>query len=331
MSETYRDILEVTPTDGRGGFVSANDPDFNEGRYATVYGDSFIVLDISDDSLYMVGKDGSYNRELGKVKLVSTNFNPAGVFYWAEEEVLLICERSSDEKVYAYSVPEFLEGRAARREELEFDLTGVNDDPRGVVVIGDNAYVLDDSDDHVYFYNADREYSASDSFDLTGVNNAPLSLGVVGSGDDTRLLVLEDTEVFIYEPDGTGAVVNPNLNSANQNGIWIAGEGNDTVWVGDSTDHAIYEYDEDIAFRAAGTIRLNTDKRMASAIMSTENGTAAIIAADSLGQPRAIPLRANIPFPIECLEWRSTGNTFSGSPDFYALFGPEDGRSDQRV
>lgn len=330
MSETYRDVLEVTPTDGRGGFVSANDPDYGQGDFGVAHAGGFIVLDTTSKTLHVIGPDGSLDRSVGKVPLPGINGDPTGLALWESQNALLVLD-DTDQKAYAYSLLDLLEGMASRIRDLEFNLAPANDAPLDLAIVGDNAYVLDSTDDRVYCYNSERAYDASASFNLSGSNNAPLGIAVVHPTEDTsNIWVLQATDIHTYQVDGTSIMIH-NLNALNQNAKWLGVADDGSVFIADSTDKAIYAYSSAVVFDAAGTVTFTLDKRVAAAIMATADGTAAIIAADSLGQARTVKLKDGVPLPIRCTEWRATDNAFAANTDFFVLFGPEDGRSAQRV
>ena len=149
-------------------------------------GDSFHVVDSSDDKVYVYAYGGQRRAE-ADFELDADNSRPGGIV-WAERRIYVV-DRGED-KAFAYGTD------GQRDAEADFDLRDGNGSPSGVTWSGGRFYVADDTDDKVYAYGAGGVREAEYDFDLRADNGRPL--GIVWADGRFRALDATEDKVYVY-------------------------------------------------------------------------------------------------------------------------------------
>ena len=149
-------------------------------------GDSFHVVDSSDDKVYVYAYGGQRRAE-ADFELDADNSRPGGIV-WAERRIYVV-DRGED-KAFAYGTD------GQRHAEADFDLRDGNGSPAGVTWSGGRLYVADDTDDKVYAYGAGGVREAEYDFDLRADNGRPL--GIVWADGRFRALDATEDKVYVY-------------------------------------------------------------------------------------------------------------------------------------
>ena len=157
-------------------------------------GDSFHVVDSSDDKVYVYAYGGQRRAE-ADFELDADNSRPEGIV-WAERR-LYVVDRGAD-KAFAYGT----DGR--RNAEADFDLRDGNGAPSGVTWSGGRFYVADYTDDKVYAYGAGGVREAEYDFDLRADNDWPL--GIVWADGRFRALDAAEDMVYVYAAPAVAGV-----------------------------------------------------------------------------------------------------------------------------
>ena len=193
-------------------------------------GDSFHVVDSSDDKVYVYAYGGQRRAE-ADFELDADNSRPEGIV-WAERR-LYVVDRGED-KAFAYGT----DGR--RDAEADFDLRDGNGTPSGVTWSGGRFYVADYTDDKVYAYGAGGVREAEYDFDLRADNDWPL--GIVWADGRFRALDAAEDMVYVYAAPAVAGVGEQTVYAAGDTILSLSAAASFTLGNGGFVERRGYRY-----------------------------------------------------------------------------------------
>lgn len=250
---------------------------------------------------------------------------------------MVLVPNDTDDKVYAFKLSAMMNGQAERDADYEFDLATANTNPRGICANASfsRIWVMDSADTLSYAYDGigsgltfgEPESGGNINFTASNGDVDRCTVYSTGTGSNRveRLLVLDSTDTLAYAYNTSTRAYdsgnNVDLSTANANAFGISYSADlDRVFVGDTTDERFYAYERDATADSDASLWVNRDRRVGRCILATAAGTASVTTLESPDMPRLVPVLANTPLCLQVTEWRATGNSFSGTPDFYVLF-----------
>ena len=313
------DVERVVPTDSVDGFILHGRTTDLVGSNATVVNNEYIlILNSGPDEIYVHRLDGTKFHNKG-ISLPSANSFGRGIAYVPGTDYILTSDASGD-KIFCYSLAGILNKEVIRYTDIEFDLDAANNTPSGLVTDGESIWVGDNTDTLIYAYDFDGTYRSAGNINLVSANGIIGDMEIIGA--NIAVLDTTDDAIYIYAiDDGSSPSGSPySLASANTNPQFITAT-DDLVLVGDSVDFLMYGYNKTtFAAIANSNVPLGLDKRVAIAVYATTAGTAALRTIEGGELSKITPVPATTYVPIACTAWRSTSNTFTGTPEFYVAF-----------
>ena len=176
---------------------------------------------------------------IGSNNLVPNNADATGIAGW--RTFLYVVDNDAGKIfVYRQSDQSFYE---------DHELRGGNNDPFGIVIIGNDMWVGDDDDDKMYHYTIASSGGISPGtldINFAAVNDDPRGMAVRDIRGTKYIYVVDnfDDYVYVYNVSARGLDTprNFDLSVGNNNpwGVWVQG---DTLWAGDRDDRFIRAHD----------------------------------------------------------------------------------------
>ena len=176
---------------------------------------------------------------IGSNNLVPNNADATGIAGW--RTFLYVVDNDAGKIfVYRQSDQSFYE---------DHELRGGNNDPFGIVIIGNDMWVGDDDDNKMYHYTIASSGGISPGtrdINFAAVNDDPRGMAVRDIRGTNYIYVVDNSDDYVYVYNASARGLDTprgfNLSGGNNNpwGVWVQG---DTLWAGDRDDRYIRAHD----------------------------------------------------------------------------------------